>query len=179
MSIFDWSMTRGYIPLHAVYGWYVRCYTYQTQIILRRCASQTETEGRNSWEKIKNKYKIKYRKKNNNAANYIERFTIPTVLLVKFTVCATFVDSRYMKLCFDVITDLYLHRNVFYAIFLPPFFALYVYLYVYFSYVCSKMYFIVPIAQNVHLNNLILSTSSLIEYDTKVNWQMKVKLFKL
>jgi hypothetical protein len=36
-----------------------------------------------------------------------------------------------------------------------------------------------PIAQKVHLSNLILSTSSLNEHDTKINWQMKVKLFRL
>ena len=36
----------------------------------------------------------------NSAANYIERFNIPTVLMAMFTVGVTFVDSCYMEFFF-------------------------------------------------------------------------------
>ena len=45
-------------------------------------------------EKKNGKCPYKYRK-NNNAANYIERLTIPTALLAMFTVCVTLVDLHY------------------------------------------------------------------------------------
>jgi hypothetical protein len=45
-------------------------------------------------ERKNGKCPYKYRK-NNNAANYIEKLTIPTALLAMFTVCITLVDLHY------------------------------------------------------------------------------------
>ena len=39
-------------------------------------------------------------------ANYIERFNIPTVLIAMLVVRVSFVESCYMKLVFDVISNL-------------------------------------------------------------------------
>ena len=80
-------------------GHYVAIHcTCQTQILISKCfASHTEKKGRNSCEKKMKKMSLKIQI--NNAANYIERFNIPTVMMAMFTMCVTFVDYRYIKLC--------------------------------------------------------------------------------
>jgi hypothetical protein len=61
---------------------------------------RSHKEGRTKFVRKKNeKSPYKYRK-NNNAANDIERFNTPAVLMAMFTVCVAFVDLRYRKLCF-------------------------------------------------------------------------------
>jgi hypothetical protein len=56
-------------------------------IISKRFASNTEIGGWKSWENNMKNVLINtfVQKKNNNAANYIEKFNIPTVLMAMFT----------------------------------------------------------------------------------------------
>ena len=98
MSPVDWSMAdktnASRVQLRNVTWVSLRRYTCQTQIISVFC--NPNGERGEILEEKNEKRPYRYRK----TANYIETFSITSVLLAKFNVCVAFVDSRYMKLYF-------------------------------------------------------------------------------
>ena len=79
---------------YATLWWFLHGYTYQPQMILKPFASQTENRG---WTYFfrNGKSPQKYRK-NNNTANCIEIFNIPTILVVMCT-SHSVSDPRYQQ----------------------------------------------------------------------------------
>jgi hypothetical protein len=94
MLAVDWSMTSAY-KTHALCS-YLRSVTGSLYIAMyvKLTSSQSTLHATQRREDKILEEKIKYRK-HNNAANYIERFNIPTVLMAMFTVCVTFFYLPY------------------------------------------------------------------------------------